>query len=120
MATEKQLHVIGDALARAMYNAALPVLETLRESDDNKQAVHAIAQSMVRELAHARWSMKGPPRTDKASLETLFFSALRVSNCPDMASLNPDVAKSARNEAVGRICKVLGSYKVVLVQWKRR
>ena len=43
-----------------------------------------------------------------------------MSNGPNLVSLNPDAAKSARNEAVENICNTLRGAQVVLVQWRRR
>jgi hypothetical protein len=120
MATEKQRQVIGEALARTMYDTPLHVLQVLRDKGCDHNCLDEIAERMVRELGRDRWQMKGPPRADNVKLEGLIASALRRSNCPDLASLNPDVAKSGRMYAVDNICKALRVYRIVLVQWRRR
>ena len=88
MATEKQVRLIGDALARAIWDAPLPALQKLREDGYHDQCVDLIAQAMVAQLAHARWQMKGPPRPDNCKLDGFFHSAIKMTDCSALVSLN--------------------------------
>jgi hypothetical protein len=112
----KALQVIGEALARAMYDAPLHVLSTMNKDGFSQTAAMEIARRMVRELDHAGWNPKQLSREGVRQLEDQICLGLSMADCTRLASQSPEWSKQARDKATRCICAALGYQKVILVR----
>lgn len=110
---QKQRLVIGDALARALYDCPLHVLRVLNSDGYDHSSAMEVARRMVRELDHAGWQVKGD-RREVMRLEDAICMALSTSNCQKLCSQSPEWARAARVKTTQNICNVLGWKSIVL------
>lgn len=116
----KGKRVVGEALARAMYDAPLYVLRTLNKDGYSHSSAMEIARRMVRELDHAGWSVKSSNRGDRMKLEDSIAFGLSMADCSRLGSQSPEWSKTARDQATLCICGTLRLHKVVLVRRNAR
>lgn len=115
----KKARVIGEALARAMFDMPLFMLRPLNSNGFDHSSAMEIARRMVRELDHAGWQVKEAGRRNVMKVEDAITLALSMTDCQRLASQSPEWTRSARVQATKNICIVLGWYKVVLVHRTR-
>lgn len=114
MVSIKGQRVIGEALARAVYDAPLHILRELNKNGYMHTDAMELARRMVRELDHAGWQVKDMSRRNVMTLEDCIVWGLSVSDCKKLASQSPEWQKKARDQAARNICAVLSSRQVVL------
>jgi hypothetical protein len=112
----KRRQVIGEALARAMYDAPLHVLRGLNKDGYSHSYAMEIARRMVRELDHAGWSPKEAGQSGLRDLEDQICFGLSMADCSRLGSQSPEWSKQARDQATKCICATLGWRKIVLVR----
>ncbi len=112
----KKRRVIGEALARAMFDAPLHTLRSLNQNGFSHTAAMEIARRTVRELHHAGWQPKETGARGVRNLEDEICMALSMIDCSRLASQSPEWSKEHRDKATQAICAVLGWSKIVLVR----
>jgi hypothetical protein len=116
----KRRRVIGEALARATYDAPLYVLESLNKNGYSHTPAMEIARRMVRELDHAGWEPKEPGAAAVRQLEDQICFGLSMADCSRLGSQSPEWSKQARDGATKCIVAALGYQKIVLARRNAR
>ena len=120
MASKTAEQVIGDALARAMFDAPLHVLRALNKDGFSNTEAMEIARRMVRELDHGGFNPKKLGAEGVRELEDQICLGLSMADCSRLASQSPEWAKQGRDQATKCICAALSFAKVVLVRRNQR